>query len=126
MSPDTFVSINDRLQPADQSAGPGRDFFTIPANKILVITDIVIQNRAPGDNPVADTDFSRLTLSGDPTFGPGSDFTLTVVGNRTLNLHFSTGIRTQTRFRVLNAPNSSAPFVEYIVNGYLADKPAGF
>jgi hypothetical protein len=125
MDPADFIWFNDRLQPAEESAGSGHPNFTIPPNRILVVTDIVIQNRSPGDSPVGDTDFSRLFITGDGTIGGGADYAVTVVGNRTLSLHFQTGVRVKNSFRVLNAPNSSAPFVEYLVSGYLADKPAG-
>lgn len=124
-NPGDFIWLNDRLQPTEASAGSGHTNFTIPPNRILVVTDIVIQNRSPGDSPVADTDFSRLFISGDGTIGTGTDYVVTVVGNRTLNLHFQTGVRVQNSFRVLNATNSSAPFVEYHISGYLADKPPG-
>jgi hypothetical protein len=115
-----FISLNERLQPGD-----GSDIFSIPDDKVLVVTDIVIQNRSPGDAPVTPTAFSRVTLGpgfGDPSnFGPG-DFTLTVVGNETLNIHFSTGRVVEERFRVFNVGNSTAPFIEFLVNGFLTRK----
>lgn len=110
--PKDFVSLNDRIEP-DQAP----QTFTWPDNQIFIITDIVIQNRAAGDTPVQETQHSRLVLSGDP-----DDFFLTVVGNNTLNLHFSIGIRVHDGFRIQNMVNSSAPFVEYLINGYLANK----
>lgn len=121
--PADFVWLNDRLQPTEGSAGSGDPRFTIPSGKILVVTDIVIQNRSPGDSPVPESDFSRLFISGDGAFNTGTDYVLTVVGNRTLNLRLQTGIRVKNRFRVFNAPNSSAPFIEYQISGYLADEP---
>lgn len=122
--PADFVWLNDRLQPTEGSAGSGDPGFTIPSGRILVVTDIVIQNRSPGDSPVAEADFSRLFISGDGTFSTGTDYVITVVGNRTLNLHLQTGIRVRNGFRLFNATNSSAPFVEYQISGYLADEPS--
>lgn len=127
MSLSDFICFNDRLKPKEQSAGYDfdkktvRESYQIPVYKILVITDIVIQNREPGDEPVADTDFSRVEISGDP-----QPFYLTVVGNATINIHFMTGIRVKGSFQVKNLPNSTATFIEYIINGYLANRPAGF
>jgi hypothetical protein len=118
-----FVSLNQRIEP-----GQGSDIFSIPPNRVFVLTDIVIQNRSPGDAPVTPTEFSRLVLGPgvlvlpDPSnFGPG-DFILTVVGNETLNIHFQTGRVVEERFRVFNVGNSSAPFIEFIINGFLTHK----
>ena len=83
---------------------------------------IVIQNRASGDGPVSGDEFSRIFLNTDP-----GDIVLSVVGNQTLDLHFGTGLRVKgTFFRAFNAINSTAPFVEIIVSGYLAKRPPGF
>jgi hypothetical protein len=112
-----FISLNQRISPDE-----GSDIFSIPDDKVLVVTDIVIQNRNPGDEPVTSTAFSRVVLgpgSGDPTNIAAGDFFLTVVGNDTLNIHFSTGRVVEKRFRVLNVINSTAPFIEFLVNGFL-------
>jgi hypothetical protein len=112
-----FVLVRARLSPTDQSSD-----FTPPEGKILVITDIVIQNRVPGDGPVTEDAFSRIFLNTDP-----GDMVLSVVGNQTLDLHFSTGLRVKgSSFRALNAVNSTAPFVEILISGYLAKRPPGF
>jgi hypothetical protein len=112
-----FVFIDARLSPTQFTSE-----FTPPPGRILVITDIVIQNRAPGDGPVTEDVFSRLNISSEP-----GDLVLSVVGNQTLNLHFSTGVRVKgSFFRALNAGNSTAPFVEIMISGYLARRPVGF
>jgi hypothetical protein len=90
------------------------------------VTDIVIQNRTPGDEPVSDFAFSRLFI------GPfkqnkdqdrvDQDLVLTAVGNQTVNVHLSTGLEAEPFpffFRVLNAGNSTAPFCEVAVTGLL-------
>ncbi len=87
-----------------------------------MITDIFIQNRAPGDVPVAASQFSRLFLNGDP-----NDWAITVVGNNPVSLSFTTGVRVKaTVFRILNVGNSTAPFVEFQINGFLTTRPSGF
>src|SRR4029453_14029953 len=97
-----FVLVRARLSPTDESSA-----FTPPEGKILVITDIVIQNRASGDGPVSGDEFSRIFLNTDP-----GDMVFSVVGNQTLDLHFGTGLRVKgTFFRAFNAINSTAPFV---------------
>ena len=115
-----FVSLNQRIQP-----GQGSDIFSIPPNRVFVLTDIVIQNRSPGDAPVAPTESSRLVFGSgfkDPSnMGPG-DFFLTVVSNETLNIHFVTGRVVEGRFRIFNSGSSSAPFIEFIINGFLTHK----
>jgi len=112
-----FVHIEARLEPATQSSN-----YTPPDGKILVVTDIVIQNKSPGDEPVLEDRFSRIAVNLDP-----DDKMLTVVGNQTLNLHFTTGIRVKGPFfRILNVTNSNAPFADISVIGYLAKRPQGF
>lgn len=115
-----FISLNGRIQPSE-----GSEIFSIGDNKVLVVTDIVIQNRKPGDEPVSPAAFSRVILGpgfSDPSnIGPG-DFFLTVVGNDTLSIHLSTGRVVEERFRVFNAGNSSAPFIEFLINGFLIRK----
>jgi hypothetical protein len=117
------VSLNDRISPSE-----GSDILSIPHGSVFVLTDIVIQNRSPGDAPVSPTAFSRVTL------GPGfddvsnigaGDFFLTVVGNETLNIHFTTGRVVEERFRVFNSVSvgiNNAPFIEFIINGFITRK----
>jgi hypothetical protein len=114
---------NDRLEPDH-----GNGFFDVPEGTRLIITDIVVQNRSPGDEPVSEFVFSRLSIGPMITdagtqAGKGSDLHVTAVGNQTVNLHFTTGLESYSRFRVQNAPNSTAPFCEVIVSGYLARNP---
>lgn len=112
-----FVFVNARLSASDQTSD-----FTPPEGRMLVITDIVIQNRAPGDQPVSEDVFSRVFISADP-----GDMVLSVVGNQTIDLHFGTGVRVKgSFFRAYNAVNSTAPFIEIMISGYLARRPAGF
>jgi hypothetical protein len=115
-----FVSLNQRIEP-----GQGSNIFSIPPKRVLVLTDIVIQNRSPGDAPVAPTESSRLVLGpgfDDPSNITDLDFFLTVVGNDTLNIHFQTGRVVEERFRIFNSNASSAPFIEFIINGFLTHK----
>lgn len=107
-----YVSLNGRIEP-DNAPEP----FTYPSDMVFILTDIIIQNRAPGDTPVSDNQYSRLALSGTP-----DDFFLTVVGNRSLIINFTTGIKVSEGFRLQNMVNSTAPFIEYIINGFLSDK----
>jgi hypothetical protein len=114
------VSLNGRLAPASSGGGEDalgnqRTSFEVPLGYTLVVTDIFVQNRSPGDEPVVESESSRLFLSGDP-----NDWVATVVGNTALALHFSTGIEVrEPTFRILNAVSSSAPFIEYQINGFL-------
>ena len=118
-----MVFLNDRLGQAKNSTP-----FVIPANNTLIITDIIIQNRAAGDAPVPTTQFSRVTFSTLTDNIGGGSFFLTVVGNETLNLHLRTGVPFQHTpniqppqhvLQVQNAPNSTAPFIEYVITGFL-------
>jgi hypothetical protein len=115
------VLFNDRIAPDESSA-----IFEVPLDKVLVITDIVVQNRAPGDAPVDDSLNSRLVLGqflqtiGETT--RAADIFLTVQGNDTLNLHFETGMLVPTNFRILNSISSQAPFVEFVITGLLRDQ----
>ncbi len=114
--PKDFVSFNGRIAPTES------ENFDIPTGRILVITDIFIQNRAPGDGPVDPAVFTAVALSGDP-----DDFFLTVVGNDSLNLQLTTGIRVSSQSpRILDLVNSTAPFIEYVINGFLTKRPKGF
>ena len=105
----SFVYLNNRLQPNDQES------WTIPHGLAFVLTDLVAQNRGPGDIPVGATDFTRFAI----TSPPGSDVFFHVVGNDTLNLHFQTGLTISDGFRFLNMANSTAPFVEFHITGRL-------
>jgi hypothetical protein len=115
--PQNFVTFNGRIQPDEQSPT-----FSVPSKELLVITDVVIQNRRPGDEPVDPSAFSRVDL-GQVLDNTGSlsehDIFFTVVGNETLNLHFVTGLRVPHQFRVLNVINSSATFIEFTITGFL-------
>ena len=114
--PKDFVSFNGRIVPTES------EYFDIPADRILVITDIVIQNRGSGDGPADPAAFTAVALTGDP-----DDMILTAVGNNSLNLQFTTGIRVKSQgFRILNFVNSTAPFIEYVINGFLTKRPKGF
>jgi len=114
----SIVMFNGRLLPDEMSP-----IFAVPSDKILVITDVVIQNRAGGDEPVDALAFSRIVLGGFRITQPsGADIFFTVVGNNTLNLHFSTGMQVVDGFRVLNVINSSAPFIEFTITGLLTKR----
>ncbi len=114
--PKDFVSYNGRIAPDEAGS------FDIPAGRILVITDVVIQNRQAGDAPVDPSQFTTVALSGDPY-----DISLNIVGNDGLVLHFATGIRVNTMFpRIANLGTSTAPLIEYLINGYLTKPPKGF
>ncbi len=106
-----LVYLNDRLSPDSER------FYDIPAGKLFVVTDIVVQNRAPGDAPVAATQFTRFAIT-SPT---GNDVFFDVVGNDTLGQHFTTGLPVASSLRFLNVINSNAPFVEFHITGHLRD-----
>ena len=106
----SFVYLNDRLQPNNQSV------WTIPPALVFVLTDLVAQNRAPGDLPVGAGDFTRFSI----TSPQGNDVFFHVVGNETLNLHFQTGLPISDSFRFLNMANSTpSVFVEFHITGRL-------
>lgn len=105
----SFVYLNARLQPNNQQV------WSIPQGRVFVLTDLVAQNRGPGDVPVNGTDFTRFAI----TAPPGIDTFFHVVGNDTLNLHFRTGLPVSDSFRFLNVANSTAPFVEFHITGRL-------
>jgi hypothetical protein len=112
-----FRAFNGRITPNQQSPT-----FYVPSGRVLVITDVVIQNRAPGDEPVGPSQFSRVDLgqflckdSKEP-----HDIFVTIVGNDTLNIHFTTGLRAPLQFTVQNVGNSTAPFIEFTITGFLA------
>ena len=104
-----LVYWNDRVSPTDER------FFQIPQGKLFVLTDIVVQNRAPGDLPVAAGQFTRFSI----TSPAGTDVFFDVVGNHTLGQHFTTGLPVSTLFRSFVIGNSSAPFVEFHITGFL-------
>ena len=106
-----FVYLNDRIQPDNQR------FYTIPQGRLFVLTDMVVQNRAPGDAPVQPTQYTRVSI----TSPVGTDVVFEVVGNDTLSQHFTTGLCISESFRFLNIINSSAPFVEFHITGFLRD-----
>jgi|ERR1041384_1657655 hypothetical protein len=105
----SFVYLNGRFQKNDQQS------WTIPQGRIFVLTDLVAQNKGPGDVPVADTDFTRFAI----TAPLGIDTFFHVVGNETLNLHFRTGLPISDSFRFLNMANSTATLVEFHITGRL-------
>jgi hypothetical protein len=116
---DKAITFTDRLRPSEVS--PRTSPFMVPSGRVLVITDVVIQNRAPGDEPVDPSQFSRVVLGqfltvNEPT---GQEIFYTVVGNDTLNIHFTTGLQVSHRFRVYNVVNSSAAFIEFTITGFL-------
>jgi hypothetical protein len=104
-----LVYLNDRVQPDNPR------FWDVPAGTVLVITDVVAQNRGPGDIPVDAAKFTRFSI----TAPNGTDVFFHVVGNDTLNLHFVTGIPVSGSFRFYNVINSNAPFVEFHITGRL-------
>lgn len=104
-----LVYLNDRVVPDTPV------FWTIPTGRVFVLTDLVAQNRGPGDVPVTEAQFTRFSI----TSPADTDVFFHVVGNDTLNLHFTTGLSISTSFRFLNVGNSSAPFVEFHITGYL-------
>jgi hypothetical protein len=114
------VSLNGRIGPSSDSGGEDAHgnplpYYVVPDGYSLVITDIFLQNRDLGDSPVPEQDFSRIVLSGDP-----DDWFVTVVGNTPAVLNFTTGIRVnEPTFRVGNIVNSTAPFIEFQINGVL-------
>ena len=105
----SLIYLNGRVQPNNQQS------WTIPQDLVFILTDLVAQNRGPGDVPVNATDFTRFAI----TAPPGSDVFFHVVGNETLNLHFQTGLPISDSFRFLNVANSTAPFVEFHITGRL-------
>lgn len=105
------VYLNARVSPK------GEAFYAPPAKKVLVITDLIVQNRAPGDDPVTETQFTRMTI----TSPAGGDTFLSLVGNRTLSEHFQSGLVITSLFRFMNVISSSAPFVEVVITGTLHD-----
>lgn len=104
-----LVYLNDRVEPDTPV------FLDVLSGRVLVITDLVAQNRGPGDVLVDPAQFTRFSI----TSPNGSDVYFHVVGNDTLNLHFTTGIPVSGRFRFLNIINSTAPFVEFHITGCL-------
>ena len=122
-----FVLLNGRIEAGKDSAG-----FLTPHGKVFIITDITVQNRMPGDGPVYPTHFSRLFMGqvsgyncntgSPPNVQSGFDICYTVVGNETLNIHYQTGLVATSGFRLNNAGNSSATFVEFTICGYLVNK----
>lgn len=105
----SLVYLNGRVQPNNQLV------WTIPQGRVFVLTDIVAQNRGPGDVPVNAGDFTRFSI----TSPLGTDTFFHVVGNETLNLHFRTGLPISDSFRFLNMANSNATFAEFHITGRL-------
>jgi len=90
-------------------------FWAVPPGRVFILTDLVVQNRGPGDVLVNPGQFTRFAITAG-----ASDVFFHVVGNDTLNLHFRTGIPvTAGSFRFLNVINSTAPFVEFHITGRL-------
>jgi hypothetical protein len=106
-----LVYLNDRVAPGDER------FFSVPAGRLFVLTDVVVQNRAPGDLPVAAGQFTRFSI----TSPAGTDVFFDVVGNDTLGQHFTTGLPVTGAFRFFVIGNSTAPFVEFHITGVLRD-----
>jgi hypothetical protein len=106
-----LVYLNDRLAAGDER------FFNVPAGRFFALTDIVVQNRAPGDLPVAAAQFTRFSI----TSPAGTDVFFHVVGNDTLGEHFTTGLPVSGPFRFFVVGNSTAPFVEFHIAGVLRD-----
>jgi len=105
-----MVFLNSRIQPDSVAV------WAPPKNKIFILTDIVVQNRAPGDEPVAETQSTRFALT-----SPTGDISFTVFSNNTLSEHFKTGIPMSSPIRFYNIISSSAPFVEVFLTGVLRD-----
>lgn len=106
-----FVYLNARVQPNNSV------YFAIPAGRVFVLTDLVAQNRGPGDVPVQNTDFTRFGITSPAA---GTDTFFHIVGNETLNLHFKTGlVVAANNFRFMNMANSNAAFVEFHITGRL-------
>lgn len=103
------VYLNDRVLPDTPVT------WNIPNGRVFILTDLVAQNRGPGDTPVGAGDFTRFAI----TAPNGTDVFFHIVGNETLNLHFRTGIRISGTFRFLNVINSSAAFTEFHITGRL-------
>jgi len=126
MSYKSFIVLNGRIQANQESKT-----FQVPNDQILVVTDIIIQNRKPGDEPVDVMAFSRIVLGQVMMFDTNlnkmadEDIFFTVVGNETLNIHFETGMVVRSGFRVQNEVNSNAPFIEFTISGFLAERPVG-
>ena len=105
----TRVYLNDRVAPDTAVT------WNVPAGTILVLTDLVAQNRGPGDIPVGPAPFTRFAIPAPNAV----DVFFHIVGDDTLNLHFLTGIPITGTFRFLNVINSNAPFAEFHITGRL-------
>lgn len=106
-----LVFLNSRIKSGDEA------FWTPPKNKIFILTDIVVQNRAPGDEPVTASQFTRFAI----TSPASTDVFLSVFSNVTFSAHLKTGIPVASPFRFYNVVNSTAPFVEVFITGVLRD-----
>lgn len=91
-------------------------WFLPPQGKVFLLTDMVVQNRASGDTPVQQNQFSRVAV----TIPTGQD-AFFIVGNRTLSEHFDTAWVLPSAFRFYNLSNSTVPFVEVFITGVLRD-----
>jgi hypothetical protein len=106
-----LVYLNARVSPSQEV------YWEVPAGRSFVLTDMTVQNKAPGDGPVPATNFTRFAI----TSPCGSDTFFHVVGNNTLSEHYITGLPIAGTFRFFNLGNSNAPFAEFHMTGYLAD-----
>src|SRR5262249_49332431 len=52
-----LVFLNGRILPDNEA------FWELPQGKAFLLTDIVVQNRAPGDTPVSETSFTRFVIT---------------------------------------------------------------
>lgn len=104
-----LVYLNDRVAPDTPVT------WDVPAGRVFVLTDLVAQNRGPGDVLVNAGQFTRFAI----TAPNGTDVFFHIVGNDTLNLHFITGIPVSGTFRFFNIINSTAPFAEFHITGRL-------
>jgi hypothetical protein len=106
-----LVYLNDRIQALEER------YWNVPADRLFVITDIVVQNRAPGDLPVQSSQFTRFSF----TSPAGTTVFFVVVGNETFSEHFTTGMPVSGSFQFMNVANSTAPFIELVITGVLRD-----
>ena len=96
------------------SAGEQRN-FDIPDGFDLVITDIVIQNRAFGDKPAAINQYSEVQIMTNP-----EGFTILVIGKQTFHPGLSARVLVHGGNFVKGIQNNfkSEPlFIEYTVTG---------
>jgi hypothetical protein len=104
-----LVYLNDRVPPDTPVT------WDVPAGRVFVLTDLVAQDRGPGDVLVGAGQFTRFSI----TAPNGTDVFFHIVGNETLNLHFVTGTPVSGTFRFYNIGNSTAPFAAFHITGRL-------